>query len=99
VNSKFSTGAEIFIGCTDVSFASEGQKVTGSMGVMSFPTLGDHSQAWEMMFTAQGTTLDLEVVLMQKGAELQHLLYGDFDNTLDMDEFYALAQSAADKMP
>jgi hypothetical protein len=96
--SKFSAGAEIYNACTDVSFTSDGQKVTGSMAAMSFPKFGDQSQAWDMTFTVEGTTLVLDLVLMQKGAELEQVSYGDF-GTPDLNELRTWAKSAADKMP
>jgi hypothetical protein len=64
--SNFSTGAEIYNGCTDFSFTSDGQKITGSMEAMSFPKFGDQSQAWHQTLIAQGTTVGADIVLMQK---------------------------------
>ena len=95
---EFSTFAATYNGCTDMSFTSDGTKVTGSIGPMSFPNFGDQSQAWALTLTAEGTTLGVDLVLMQKGAELAELFYGDF-GWLDVTELQTLAKSAADKMP
>jgi hypothetical protein len=97
-SAKLSTIAAILNGCTDLSYTSDGHKVTGSMGVMSFPNLGDQSQAWDMTLTAEGTTVGFDLVLMQKGAELEQLFYGDLDPP-DLYELQTLAKTAADKMP
>jgi hypothetical protein len=97
-SAKLSTIAAILNGCKDLSYTSDGHKVTGSMGVMSFPNFGDHSQAWDMTLTAEGTTVGFDLVLMQKGAELEQLFYGDL-GWLDVTELQTLAESAADKMP
>jgi hypothetical protein len=97
-SAKLSTIAAILNGCTDLSYTSDGHKVTGSMGVMSFPNFGDQSQAWDMTLTAEGTTVGFDLVLMQKGAELEQLFYGDLDPP-DLYELQTLAKSAADKMP
>jgi hypothetical protein len=95
---EFSADAVIFNGCKDVSFTSDGQKITGSIRPMSFPTFGDQSQAWGGTFTAPGGTFGFDIFLMQKGAELESLVYGDLGPP-DVKGLQTLAKSAADKMP
>src|SRR5262249_14889555 len=95
---EFSAAAAIFNGCKDVSFTSDGQKITGSIRPMSFPTFGDQSQAWGGTFTAPRGTFGFDIVLIQKGTELESLVYGDL-GTPDVNKLQTLAKSAADKMP
>jgi hypothetical protein len=46
--------------CKSVSFiTSGGAKVTGSVGAMSFPPLGDSSSAYAINLTASGVSLGL----------------------------------------
>lgn len=95
---EVSAAAAIFNACKDVSFTSDGQKITGSIRPMSFPTFGDQSQAWGGTFTAPGGTFGFDIVLIQKGTELESVVYGDL-GTPDVSKLQTLAKSAADKMP
>jgi hypothetical protein len=96
--SKFSTGAAIFNGCNrrvlHIRWAEDHWIDDGDVASQ----VGYQSQAWDMTFTAQGTTSGFDLVLMQKGAELESLIYGDL-GTPEVDELQTLAKSAADKMP
>jgi len=84
--------------CTDVSFTSEGTKITGSIGQMSFAKLGDRSEAWQMVLSAQGQTVGIDLVLVQRNRELELLLYGELGSP-DVGEFTALASKAVAKLP
>jgi hypothetical protein len=93
----FTQGSAVLDGCKDISFTSGGEKITGSIGPMSLPTFGERSRAWRVDLSAQGITVGMFILMVQKGAEIQALVYGDF-GTPDVDEFTTLAKTAVDKM-
>lgn len=95
---KYQAGAAIFNNCKDVSFTSDGQKVTASIGALSFPAVGQQSSAWQLMISSQGVTAGVDIVLVQKGSELAMLIYGDIGSP-DIDEATSLAHKAVAKMP
>jgi hypothetical protein len=97
-SSPFSDMTSTLDGCRDVSFTSEGTKITGSIGQMSFAKLGDRSEAWQMVLSAQGQTVGIDLVLVQRNRELELLLYGELGSP-DVGQFTALASKAVAKLP
>jgi hypothetical protein len=95
---RYRTSTRILDGCRDFSFTSDGHKFTGSIGQLSFSKLGQNSDAWQIVLSAEGLTLGLDVVLVQKGTELALFLYGDF-GTPDMSEFTQLVNKALARVP
>lgn len=93
----FTQGSALTDRCTDISFTSDGVKVTGTIGAMSLPPFGERSRAWRITLSAQGITLGMFVLMAQKGAEVQVLAYGNLGSP-DVDEFTELAKRATDKM-
>lgn len=85
-------------GCKDISFTSDGTKITGSIGQMSFAQLGDKSEAWQMVLSAQGQTVGIDLLLVQRNRELELLLYGELGSP-DVGEFTTLATKAVAKLP
>jgi hypothetical protein len=76
-SASFGRGSSILDGCTDISITSEGKTITGSIGALSFPSIGDQSKAWSMVFSTDGVTVGFDVVLLQKAAELEEVIIGD----------------------
>ena len=96
--STFRAATNVLDNCTDFSFTSDGHKYTGSIGQLSFPQLGDDTEAWQLVLSSEGVTVGLNEVLVHKGSELTSLLYGDL-GTPDLTEVEALAREAVAKMP
>ncbi len=96
--STFGDLSSILDACKDVSFSSDGTKITGSIGEMSFAKLGDQSEAWQMVLSAEGQTIGIDLALARKGPELELLLYGNY-GTPDVGEFVSLATKAMSKVP
>jgi hypothetical protein len=94
----FQTGAAILNDCKDVSFTSDGTSFTGTIGQLSFPTFGDRSEAWALTLSAEGQTVVIDAVVLNKGAELEALLYLDYDS-VDVDEFTDFVTKAVARMP
>jgi hypothetical protein len=84
--------------CRDFSFTSEGHKYTGTIGQLSFPKFGERSAAWRLALSAAGLTFGIDLLIVQKGPELNLLLYGDL-GTPDTAAFASIAAKAVAKMP
>lgn len=95
---KFSAGVALVDACKDISLTTDGHKIKGSIGTMSFPSVGDRSHAWNLVLSAEGINVGFYVVYVQKGAELENLVYGDL-GTPDLDEYTTLVNAAVAKMP
>jgi hypothetical protein len=95
---KYQAGSAILNNCKDVSFTSDGQRYTGSMGAMSFPSFGEKSSAWQLVISSQGVTAGIDAVLVQQGPELMMFVYVDV-GTPNVDEVTSLAGKAVAKMP
>jgi hypothetical protein len=95
---RYQAGAAILNDCKDVSYVSDGQRITGSIGALSFPQVGQQSSAWQMVLSTQGETVGIDVVLVQKGSELLLMNYDDIDSP-DLDEATSFARKAAAKIP
>lgn len=66
----------ILNGCTNVSFTVKGKAVTGTIGVMALPTLGDSSRAYSMSFSVEGFSIGVDLVFFRIGqydGELEYL--------------------------
>jgi hypothetical protein len=72
-SAAFDRGAVILDGCKDVSYTNGGKKVTGSIGAMSFPTVGDRSKAWALTLDMSGISAGVDVVLYLKGSVVEEL--------------------------
>src|SRR3954447_8200458 len=97
--SRYASGVALLDKCTDVSFtADDGSKITGTIGRLSFPTVGERSAAYTLVFEAQGITLGMYIVAIQKGAEVETVFYADL-NTPSLAEFATLVNKAVAKMP
>jgi hypothetical protein len=54
-------------GCKHFSGTSGGQKITGTVGQMSFPHYGNASEAFAVNFTIQGTAFYEDLLIVRKG--------------------------------
>jgi hypothetical protein len=50
-----------------------GHKITGTVGKMSFPGIGNQSVAYSVTFTIEGVTVYDDFVLTRKGNDLMQL--------------------------
>jgi hypothetical protein len=67
----------ILLGCKAISFSASGSKVTGTVGAMSFPKVGDSSSAYAVTFTVQGETLGVDLVFFRVRQFDGELAYAD----------------------
>jgi hypothetical protein len=97
-SAAFDRGIGILDGCKEISFTSGGEKYTGSIGAMSFPSLGDRSKAWALTLSNSGVTIGFDVVLVLKGAEIEELALGDL-GAPDTDLLKTFCDKALAKLP
>lgn len=67
VAKRFDDAVKTLDGCTDVSIASNGQTAKGSIGAMSFPTVGDESAAYAANLDLGGVSVGIDLVIARKG--------------------------------
>jgi hypothetical protein len=82
--------------CTTLSFSAGGQKVTGTVGAMSFPPIGNSSRAYAINFDVEGQTIGLDVVFFRAGEYDGDLAYEDYSP--DTSTMQAFATEAVDKI-
>lgn len=85
-----------FATCTTFTLSVGGQTVTGSMGALSFPTVGGQSAAFSAPLTVQGQTATLDFVLSQKGNVVALFFIGDY--TVDPSQYENIVNTAMAKV-
>ena len=68
----------ILKGCKSISITEGGTNLTGTVGAMSFPTVGDSSSAFAITLGADGITETLDIVLFRVGQVDGDLGYADY---------------------
>jgi len=61
--------------CSTVSFTANGIKVSGTVGALTVPTIGNASAAYAIHFTASGETLGIDLILFKEGSTFGVLSY------------------------
>jgi hypothetical protein len=88
-------------GCGQVSFTSGGSKFTGTVGEMSFPTVGDQSDAWQVNLSGKvsglNITVGIDIAVFRKGDTDGALIYDDL-GTPDLATFEQLTNKAVAKV-
>jgi hypothetical protein len=74
---RYNQFVHILNSCKTVSFNSNGTTVSGSMGAMSLPTVGDGSKAYALSVSADGINLGADIVLFKEGTVDGQLIYMD----------------------
>lgn len=95
---RFNAGKAVLDGCKTVSFTSGGTRFTGTIGALSFPTVGDRSAAWRLTISAGGETAALDAVVVQKSAELMMMVYGNV-GSVDVGPLTTFVRKAVAKLP
>jgi len=87
--------------CKQVSFTSNGTKVSGSVGKMSFPNIGDGSHAYNMSLSASksglSVTVGLDMVLFKKGPVDGEIIYFDL-GTPDVTQLQTFVSASVDRI-
>jgi hypothetical protein len=83
--------------CKTLSITSGGQTLSGTIGAMSFPQLGDESHAYQASLTYKGFTLGYDVIIARHGDTAMSLTYGDLGSP-DLTQVQQFATKAIAKV-
>jgi len=83
--------------CKHLSGKSDGQKVTGTLGQMSFPHYGNASAAFAASFTTQGMTLAEDQLIVRKGTIVMGIREGNL-NSVNVSQFQGFVKKAVAKV-
>jgi hypothetical protein len=93
--------AQVMAGCGQITFSAEGHTFKGTVGQMSFPTLGQQTEPYQVNLSTSANGLDvtigLDLVAIRQGDEIAVLFYIDL-GTPDINEVQQFAQKAASKL-
>jgi hypothetical protein len=83
--------------CSTVSFTANGIKLSGTVGALPVPLVGDASAAYSIHFTASGETFGIDLILFKTGSTFGVLSYESLGspNAATAESF---AAAAADKV-
>jgi hypothetical protein len=84
-------------GCTSVSLTTSDGTASGSVGAMSFPTVGNSSSAYALTLTLQGVNVGIDIVMFRVGKVLGDITYEDL-GTPDASTVQGFADQAASKV-
>lgn len=78
-SNRYQRFVKILQGCKSISFtdSSTGDQVTGSVGAMSFPTVGNSSSAFAINLSIKGISAGIDIVLFRVGDLDGDIVYGD----------------------
>ncbi len=68
---------KVLAGCKHFSVASNGQTLTFTVGAMSFPTVGDETNAYAVSFSVRGVNAAADFVLFKVGSVAGLIEYAD----------------------
>jgi hypothetical protein len=71
--------------------------VSGTIGALSFPTIGTKSSAYLIIFVFKGVTAGLDVIVFSTGPYVEALIYGT-SGTPNLPQFAAFANLALAKL-
>jgi hypothetical protein len=84
--------------CRSITVSTGGlNSAKGTVGAMSFPTIGKQTHAYSIQFTIQGINLGVDIVLFRAGKYVGAIEYLDL-GTPDVDDLQALVQKAVDRI-
>jgi hypothetical protein len=84
--------------CHNFTETSDTTTVSGSLGAMSFPQIGDGSAAYTATLSAQGVTVSQSFVLVRKGQILTIVALGDY-GSVDTTQLQQFVNQAVAKLP
>jgi hypothetical protein len=94
---RYAKFLHVMSGCTTVNGTVSGTKVTGSVGAMSFPSVGaDSQQAYAVKLSAGGESVVIDALYFRVGKVDGSFTYEDFSP--DADTVQAFATAAVDKI-
>jgi hypothetical protein len=83
--------------CKHFSGESGGQKITGTVGQMSFPHYGDASVAFAVSLTVQGTAFGEDLLIVRAGSIVMGINEADLVS-VDVSQFQGFVKKAVKKL-
>jgi hypothetical protein len=74
---QYATYTNVMSSCRQVSLNSDGTQFSGSIGAMSFPSVGDGTHAYAISLSAKGYTFGFDLVLFKVGSVVGDVVYAD----------------------
>ncbi len=88
---------KVLSGCHHLTASNDGQDLNMSIGAMSFPKIGNESNAYGITFSVKGIEAGADIVLFRVGSTLGMIVYGDIGQP-DIDQLQGFVQEAVDKI-
>jgi hypothetical protein len=82
--------------CKTLAYSANGAQVKGTIGAMSFPTVGNRSAAYAITLKVEGETAGVDLVIFQVGSLIGDVVYEDF--VPDTDQVQAFVNEAINKI-
>lgn len=93
--------AQVMAGCGKIQFSISGHTLTGTVGQMSFPSLGQQTEPYQINLSTTVSGLDitvgLDLIAIRQGDEIAVIYYGDL-GTPDINQVQEFAQKAISKI-
>jgi hypothetical protein len=94
---RYDQFVSILNSCTTVSLIANGTTLSGDIGAMSFPTVGDGSYAYSVSLRAHGATLRADIVLFRLAGVAGEVSFNDY-GTPDMTQLRSFVAAAVDRI-
>ena len=93
--------AQVMAGCGHIEWSVSGHTLTGTVGQMSFPNLGQQTEPYQINLSTSVSGLDitvgLDLIVIRQGDEIAIIYYGDL-GTPDISQVQSFAEKAASKL-
>lgn len=83
--------------CKTVAGTASGQKVTGTVGAMSFPRYGAQSAAWAVNLTIGGVTIGEDILVVREGTLLAGFVEANYGSP-NLTQFQGFIRKALAKL-
>ena len=94
LSSNFAKIEKYLNGCKKVSFTDSGTTYSGTVGAMSFPTVGSRSAAYQVSFSVKGFTVGIDIVVFQATSSIGGVLLYDDLGQPDVGQLQSFAKLA-----
>ena len=94
---RYQQFVSILNGCRQVSLSSGDTTLSGSIGAMSFPTVGNASSAYAMTLSSNGINVGFDIIVFRAGQVAGDIGYGDLGSP-DSSTVQAFVSEAVNKV-
>jgi len=98
IDALYQQGVTALDACKTFTIQDNGQTVTVSVGAMSFPKVGDESNAYTLTFTLDTINVAFDAVVAKKGSTIAVVGLGGI-GAPDINQFQQFVTAALNKVP